>query len=282
MRIIDIAIPQSEPDSAPSRPALPSTQATGFRSQNVIREYVLEDEESIIDGNPGDASADDVDTDQFYDAADNTTEVSNATRVDNKTLADYGRSLQAERQDIHQKTFEFSFSVGELQASLFRSTPQGVEKPLAAASLSRFDFDFALRKYDMSVDLKLRTICLETLDGSARQNIIDTGSADEDLMKVQYSRVQKTSPEYMTVHDGTDQSIAVDLSTFRIHAQPEPLLALYDFIMTTFVPENKNGPADQPQSVTGEVPAADNQPSPDKLRIRVKLRSFGSECILKV
>lgn len=129
----------------------------------------------------------------------------------------------------------------------------------------------------MSVDLKLRTICLETLDQVSRENIIDTGDTDEDLMKVQYHRVQKDSPEYMTVHDGNDQSIAVDLSTFRIHAKPEPLLALYDFIMTTFVPENKNPPADQSQKAIQGDAAAEVEASPDKLRIRVKLRSFASE-----
>lgn len=131
----------------------------------------------------------------------------------------------------------------------------------------------------MSVDLKLRTICVETLDQVTRENIIDTGDTDEDLMKVQYSRVQKDSPEYMTVHDGNDQSIAVDLSTFRIHAKPEPLLALYDFIMTTFVPENKNPPAEQAQASTAGELEAEAQANPDKLRIRVKLRSFGSECL---
>lgn len=77
MRIIDIAIPQSEPNNTPTRPALPSTRATGFRSQNVIPEYILDEEESVLGEGAGDASADDVDEgEKFYDAADATTEVS--------------------------------------------------------------------------------------------------------------------------------------------------------------------------------------------------------------
>jgi len=185
---------------------------------------------------------------------------------------------QAQRQDLHQKTFEFRFAVGELQAELSRSTPQGVEKALAAARLTGFDLDFALRKFDMSVDLGLRKLELDMLDAAQRQSLIDTGdSQTEDLMKVAYRKVQKESPEYMSVFDGADQSIAVDLTTFRIHAKPEPLLALYDFIMTTFVPNNPNqtdNEADKAQVADKEEQQSDNG---DKIRIRVKLRSIERE-----
>ena len=187
---------------------------------------------------------------------------------------------QAQRQDLHQKSFEFKFAVGELQASLSRSTPQGIEKALAVARLVGFDLDFALRKFDMSVDLGLRKLELEMLDATRRQSLIDTGdSQTQDLMKVAYRKVQKESPEYMTVFDGADQSISVDLTTFRIHAQPEPLLALYDFIMTTFVP---NGP-NEADGTTGSDQAAiaaqqeEKEDSGDKIRIRVKLRSIERE-----
>lgn len=143
--------------------------------------------------------------------------------------------------------------------------------------MTGFDLDFALRKFDMSVDLGLRKLELDMLDAAQRQSLIDTGdSQTEDLMKVAYRKVQKESPEYMTVFDGADQSIAVDLTTFRIHAKPEPLLALYDFIMTTFVPNNpdqaQNDPAeDRVQAVDKDDQQGDNG---DKIRIRVKLRSI--------
>lgn len=77
MRIIDIAIPQSEPSAAPSRPPLTNARATGFRSQNVIPEYILDEEGSVLGDSAADTSADDVeDKEHFYDAADTTTEVS--------------------------------------------------------------------------------------------------------------------------------------------------------------------------------------------------------------
>lgn len=58
--------------------------------------------------------------------------------------------------DLKQKTFEFHFSVEKLQASLFRSQTEGLDQHFADASLDGFSLDFALRKYDMGVDLFLR------------------------------------------------------------------------------------------------------------------------------
>lgn len=265
MRIIDVAIPHSDEAATEvktARPVLPNSKKTAFRSQPAIQEYVLDDDESIIEDRDVGDVVESTEPDKFYDAADATTE--------------------AQRQDLHQKTFEFRFAVGELQAELSRSTPQGIEKALAVARLTGFDLDFALRKFDMSVDLGLRKLELDMLDAAQRQSLIDTGdSQTENLMKVAYRKVQKESPEYMSVFDGADQSIAVDLTTFRIHAKPEPLLALYDFIMTTFVPNNSDttpdiSPGDQTQLADAQNQQADNG---DKIRIRVKLRSIERECV---
>lgn len=265
MRIIDVAIPHSDEAATEiktARPILPNSKKTAFRSQPAIQEYVLDDDESIIEDRDVGDVVESTEPDKFYDAADATTE--------------------AQRQDLHQKTFEFRFAVGELQAELSRSTPQGIEKALAVARLTGFDLDFALRKFDMSVDLGLRKLELDMLDAAQRQSLIDTGdSQTENLMKVAYRKVQKESPEYMSVFDGADQSIAVDLTTFRIHAKPEPLLALYDFIMTTFVPNNSDttpdiSPGDQTQLADAQDQRADNG---DKIRIRVKLRSIERECV---
>jgi vacuolar protein sorting-associated protein 13A/C len=70
-----------------------------------------------------------------------------------------------------------------------------------------------------------------------------TGSVIKDLMKISYKRVQKNSPEFATVYESIDQSVDVQLSTFIFHAAPEPVVSLYDFIMTTFVPQSPEQPA---------------------------------------
>lgn len=62
------------------------------------------------------------------------------------------------------------------------------------------------------------------------------GSDNKDLLSVSYLRVQRNSPEFSTVYDNIEQSIDVRLSTFIFNAAPEPVISLYDFLMTTFIP----------------------------------------------
>lgn len=59
---------------------------------------------------------------------------------------------------------------------------------------------------------------------------------DKDLLIVKYKRAQRESPEFESLFEGIDQNVDVQISTFIFHAEPEPVVALYDFVMTTFVP----------------------------------------------
>ena len=76
----------------------------------------------------------------------------------------------------------------------------------------------------------------------------------DDLLIVRYKRCQPESPVFLTQFDGIDQSVDIKISTFIFRAAPEPVLAVYDFVMTTFVP----GPApDQQQQQI--IPVADGE-----------------------
>jgi vacuolar protein sorting-associated protein 13A/C len=197
--------------------------------------------------------------------------------------ADY---WQSQRIALQQATFEFSFSVGRLQTSLFKSTSPTAERALANAVLEGFGLTFDLRKYDMSVDLFLRAVTLSMVeDGEVRGPLLssaDDSGTDKDLklLQVRYMRVQKDSPEFMTKHEGVDQSVDTELSTFKINIAPEPILSLYDFIMTTFVPQDDASPkqtnGDKAVSASGQFVKANAQEeakSSDKIRVRVKVTS---------
>jgi hypothetical protein len=98
MRIIDIAIPKSEPDTdaKPIRPAMPNTQKIAFRSQHTIEEYVLDDDdESTIDGSHNGNVVESTEPDKFYDAPDDTTEVRNQLfiRPSDRILTQFNRRL---------------------------------------------------------------------------------------------------------------------------------------------------------------------------------------------
>ena len=108
------------------------------------------------------------------------------------------------------------------------------------------------------------------------------GPTDEDLLIVKYTRVQQDSPEYQPVYEGIDQNVDVKISTFLFRAAPEPVVTLYDFIMTTFVPKN-GGKVEAPPAAgtpavgTPEVAEASGA-SPEKIRVLLTLASIQGVC----
>lgn len=105
-------------------------------------------------------------------------------------------------------------------------------------------------------------------------------SNHQDLVKVQYTRVQRESPEFHTVYDGIDQSVKGDFSTVTIRAEPEPVLAVYDFIMSTFVPERPAIQVSSQDKPTPVEPALEPSRQPqqtDNQKIRVNVNLQGVE-----
>lgn len=105
---------------------------------------------------------------------------------------------------------------------------------------------------------------------------ISSAAADfsQDLLTVKYQRVQPQSPKYLTVYEGIDQSVNIVVTTVVVRAAPEPVIALYDFIMTTFVPENSDAStSNTPQlTIDEEQPVvAQTNGGSGKIRVLVKL-----------
>ncbi|KAL1410608.1 Vacuolar protein sorting-associated protein 13 [Vanrija albida] len=266
MKFIDECIPRfgdNEPEEVAEHPAnIPVLHNTPFVRPAKLEEYTLDDHHETRSVSSHKDAESDKGHDQFFEAKDDQTE--------------------NQRRELQQVNFDFSFTVGKLQASLFRSTSPTTEKALANASLDGFGLTFVQRKYEMSVDLFLHNITLAMVEqGKAQRPLLSSAevdnTSDQKLIKVKYHRVQKESPDFMTVHEGVDQSIDTELSTFNITLAAEPILSLYDFIMTTFVPKapEEGATIEELDSEGAKVPAA-TQPvaeSQDKLRIRVKLTS---------
>lgn len=77
----------------------------------------------------------------------------------------------------------------------------------------------------------------------------DTESQD-NLLIVRYKKCQPESPVFLSQFEGINQSVDIKISAFMFRAAPEPVLAVYDFIMTTFVPTPS---PNQQQQQTGLV-----------------------------
>ncbi|KAK0549054.1 Vacuolar protein sorting-associated protein 13 [Tilletia horrida] len=206
----------------------------------------------------------------------------------------------ADKINAHQKNFELHFEVDCLQGSIYKSNsdPKKPEKLLVDAVFEGFMIHLAILPFHMEVDVGLRS--LELVDriveqDAAFKHLITSKSINEagmkkptgastigkDLVRVKYTRVQTDSPEFMTVYEGIDQSINVELSTINIMLTRVSVLAVYDWIMTTFVPEGPppsgtTTPEEEQQNLD-KLKSDDSEvvkPRQEKLRVRVKLTSI--------
>jgi vacuolar protein sorting-associated protein 13A/C len=120
--------------------------------------------------------------------------------------------------------FEFTFRVDKLQASIYKSqsNPSKPDKLLASMILEGFDLAFQLRKYDMSVDIGLRSLCVEDKmveKGTPFSNLVtslegqDGAKSPKELVRVKYARCQPESPEFLDVFEGIHQVMRLKACT---------------------------------------------------------------------
>ncbi|GJN91455.1 hypothetical protein Rhopal_004478-T1 [Rhodotorula paludigena] len=272
MRMIDVALPKfDDPANSPSTrpPAQPMPRHTSFAQS---RNKVVSDEEDDdlqvggdTDTEGGSDSEDEKEggtEEEFYDTPD---------IVDGK-------------QNVHQKTFEFTFAVDRVQASIFRSNvdPTKPDRLLVNAVLEGFQLGFELRPFDMSVDVLLRSLYLEDKMTAAQQSdfrhLVTSekleGGHEQDLVRIRYQGVQKASPEFQTVHEGFDKSVDVEMSTLNVVVTRSSILLLFDWVMTTFTQPDDAAAPQQPAIEAGEANDAETEVSTDKLRVKVKLTSI--------
>ncbi|KAF8846387.1 vacuolar protein sorting-associated protein 13 [Paxillus ammoniavirescens] len=256
MRLIDVAIPQlgeqldenerlstQHIDKTPT--ALPLS--AGLFSPTGP-EYNVDDVQSDTGDNHDD---------MFFEASDGTSEI----------------------PEVRQHIFELNFEVDNLCASISRSNTDGSEKLLGDVTLEHFRLAFVLLKYNMLVDVNLRTLIMNIVQaGRDPVRLMSSEHADvggdKDILSVSYTRVQKNSPEFSTIHENIEQSVDVRLSTFIFHAVPEPVISLYDFIMTTFVPPETTSTTMQSTSEFHDGPVVPPSTSNSAIRVTVKLDSI--------
>ncbi|KZT65144.1 vacuolar protein sorting-associated protein 13 [Daedalea quercina L-15889] len=264
MRLIDVAVPHFDDDkNAQSQPTI-SQRSNAFKLPSGFfgateEEYNVDDaDDGTSDAAPSPKDGHDEQDEEFFDATDGV--LSNPA--------------------LHQHVVEFHFSVDVLRACLLKSGSDGVEKAMGDVSLSQFGLVFAMAKYVMTVDVHLSSILMNVFQtGKGPLECISSaaGGSDGDLLTVKYVRVERRSPEYLPVYKGIDQSVDITTSTLILRAAPEPVISLYEFIMTTFVPEKRAdaapSPLDSPQNEQGLPSQEATGSASDKINVSLKLAS---------
>jgi len=267
MRLIDIAIPKFADDS---QQAL--QEQAGPKDRRKSKAPVAGDE---IAGRPRAKSfqAKPGDVDLFVDEDEQ--KIARQTKSDGQTS----------EINLHQRNFEFRFTVEKLQGSLYRADPNG-KKPdqlLVELIAEHFHLDFYTRPYDMVAEVVLRSLAVEDYveqDAIPEfKSIVSSqetdGSESTDLVTVKFVRVQKDSPEFETTYEGIAMNLDVSVSTINVVVTRKTLLTLLDFILITFTNQGPS-PVDDTQLALEDtednaVSVDEQTAEPDKIRVKADL-----------
>lgn len=191
--------------------------------------------------------------------------------------------------NLHQRNFEFKFTVDKLQGSLYRSDPDGHQPDQLLVELvaEHFQLEFYLRPYDMVAEVLLRSLNVEDYiedDPSPefKQIISSRGfdaEDDKDLFNVKFVKVNPESPEFVSTYEGIATNLDVSISTLNLVVTRKTLLTLLDFVLVTFtspddLPKPRvdefQKPSDEKEQKVVAKPTVDS----DKIRIKVDLQSI--------
>ncbi|KAI1310241.1 hypothetical protein EDD11_003857 [Mortierella claussenii] len=268
MRIVDLVVPKDSDTAAPPPPPLPPKPRSSMNIPLLGKSSYRDD---LVLGDTTEGDSEDERT---------------MSRREKKT-ADKEQS----QAQLFQKTFQFSFKVAKFAVTL-KKAPQDINAPervLADLIIERFDLQFVLRPVDMVVDIVLGSLYVEDKvdmespypylisSDDAGRSPVSNGS---DLVRVSYIKVNTISPDYLTKYKGIDATVDISFSTVTMIVTRKSVLALFDFVLTTFT-----APAQSPPPVpvaTGDqnalkVPQSENDSKPltqDTMKVKVRMTSI--------
>lgn len=191
--------------------------------------------------------------------------------------------------NLHQRIFEFKFTVDKLQGSLYRSDPDESQSDQLLVELvaEHFKLDFYQRPYDMVAEVLLRSLnvedYIEANPSPEFKQIISSRAFDEkedkDLFNVKFVKVNPKSPEFASTYEEIATNLDVSISTLKLVVTRKTLLTLLDFVLITFAsPEEASKPqiADADNIEEHKTQKRETQPQSDsdKIRIKVNLQSI--------
>lgn len=188
--------------------------------------------------------------------------------------------------NIHQRIFEFKFTVDRLRGSLYRSeSKHGVNDTLLVELVAEhFELDFYLREYDMVAEVVLRSLSVDDhIEQNAppefKQIVSSKGfnaNEEKDLFQLKFVRVNSESPEFWKIYEGTEMNVDLSISTINLIVTRKTLLTLLDFILLTFTNQDQQTQAqitDQKQTDASESEPPE-QSTTGKIRVNSRLESI--------
>lgn len=193
---------------------------------------------------------------------------------------------------------ELKFAVDQLHISLVKSTKDKETRALGTVSLESFSLSCNKAEHFLEVNVSLRCalISVHSLVTDQHRSLyinVNQASGDPllllssktsgftesgtDLMNVRYTDVQRSSPEFETTFHSVDQDICILMSTVVFQIAPEPVIAVYDFLITTFTNDRIGDISQDPEPTTvAEDSAVQPTNRSNMMRITVRLDAIES------
>ena len=275
MKLIDIAVPRFETDSSSAdKSDTPATQKPDPTTDQPKADDVLSRSRSKSFSAP--AQQELILEDETDDETPSQSEETSK------------RSTE-EGIELHQRNFEFRFTVDKLQGSLYRSDPDGNQPDQLLVELiaTRFHLDFYQRPYDMVAEVLLNSLSVEDYieDNPSEEfkQIISSRGHDsskaKDLFNIKFVKVDTTSPEFESTYERIATNLDVSISTLNLVITRKTLLTLLDFVLVTFttsdnspkvqeVEEDRSGKSKEREIIK------ESSPDTDKIRIKAELQGI--------
>ena len=273
MRLIDVAIPKFDETSS-NGPAEPSLEQQPGNDAS---------KRDIQESRPRSKSILDVPKEEIVFDEDDDNKSESQSYVTTKSTA-----TKSEEINLHQRNFEFRFTVEKLQGSLFRADPNEKEPDtlLVELNANQFNLNFYQRPFDMVAEVSLQSLNVDDhieRDPSPEfKRIVSSDGSDSDqgkeLFNVKFVKVNPESPEFDSTYEGIATNLDVSVSTIDLVVTRRTLLTLLDFVLDTFTspePQQASKAIESGDAKKKQTPQTeDSPPSTDKIRIKANLKSI--------
>ena len=199
------------------------------------------------------------------------------------------KRAEDEGVNLHQREFEFKFTVNKLQGSLYRSDPEDGKSDQLLVELvaEHFHLDFYLRPYDMVAEVLLKSLYVEDyIDEDPSPEFKQIVSSQEygtkdgkDLFNVKFVKVNKDSPELVSTYESITTNLDVSISTLNLVVTRKTLLTLLDFVLITFASPDGDKETQQIAKTGDDAiqkidTESDQSDVADQIRIKVDLQKI--------
>ncbi|CAL8249330.1 unnamed protein product [Merluccius merluccius] len=153
------------------------------------------------------------------------------------------RGLVKKDPQKNMTEFLMRFEINEVSVQLCRMS-RGKEIIVLHLDIEGLGTELKLRSFDMTSYTFLQEICLkcpEYMDSEEKEVHLMTtlDNTEEDLLTLEYTKADRTGPEFKSLHHNTEQLIKVNFSSLDVHLHTEALLNSMNFLTSLLPPSSK-------------------------------------------